>query len=470
MNDFRDSRIEQLRVPPASIQAEQAVIGGVMLAPNAYHLVSDLLSEDDFYRRDHRLIWRAICDCADAKPPKPYDAVTLGEWFESQGMAEMVAGGAYLVELASNTPSAANVVAYAEIVRDKAMLRQLIEFGTDAVNSGFDPQRRDSAEIISELSARFAELQPKSRGGFVSVRDAARGWIDRIQRRYNEKERVTGIPTPWTEFNHATRGLQPATLYLFAGRPSMGKSVVANSIAACAALRGKRVALFSLEASQMSVLDRCISNIGDIPYDWFHAPATYDDETFMPRASAALSDLLKSGLIIDDTAAITCRQFEAKARREHLKAPLDLIVVDHIHDFKINPTRARFEIGDIAQAGKTLAKEFKIPVAMFAQLNRGVEGRTDGAKRPRMSDLRESGELEQKADVITLLHREDYYNAETPLKGVLEFILAKGRDMETGTKYMHHRFDRMRIEDWDGPIPNAKIGGAQPQGRGLGEF
>lgn len=458
--------MDELRIPPQSVNAEQSVLGALMLWPDSWPQVSDVLEESDFYRKDHQLIFRAIKELADKS--KPFDSLVLAEWFESAGLTDMVDGGAYLIDLASNTPSAANIRAYADIVQEKASLRKLIDLGHEAQAAAYQPEGRSASEILAEVSTKVGELQPKQRGGFVTVREAGKAWLEMMQRRADQRERVTGIPTPYKGFNDATQGLQPATLYLFAARPSMGKSVAANSIAACAALRGKRVQLFSLEASSASVLGRCVSNIGDVPYGWVQSPGTYDDEDglCMTRANSAMGRLLNSGLLIDDTAGITCRQFEAKARRQYHKTGVDLIVVDHIHDFTINPDRARFEYGAIVQTGKTLAKEWGIPVVMFAQLNRGLETRTD--KRPKLSDLRESGELEQKADVITFLHREDYYDANTHLRHVLEMNIAKGRDIEIGMHYCRHRFDRMRIEDWEGPLPTASKPN-QPS-RGLEDF
>lgn len=459
--------MDDVRVPPHSVSAEQSVLGGLMLAPEAWSQVSDILDESDFYRHDHRLIFRAIRELAEKS--KPFDVIVVGEWFESAEMTDMIDGGSYLIDLASNTPGVSNIRAYADIVQEKASLRKLIDLGAEAQSAAYQPEGRSASAILSEVSTKVGELQPKQRGGFSTVREIGRSWLEHLQRRYDQRDLVTGIPTPYADFNTATRGLQPATLYLFAARPSMGKSVVANGISACAALRGKKVALFSLEASKESVLDRCISNIGDIPYKFIQSPGAFDDEdgVFMPRINSALEKLLASGLIIDDTAGISLRQFEAKARRQYHKTGLDLIVVDHIHDFAVDPKLARFEYGAIAQTGKTLAKEWKIPVVMFAQLNRTLEARTD--KRPRLSDLRESGELEQKADVITFMHREDYYDENTHDRGVLEFIIAKGRDMETGTKKFRHRFDKMRVEDWEGPLPEAPSR-SRGNSKGLGDF
>jgi replicative DNA helicase len=456
MSDYRhDSGIEHLRVPPQAIQAEQAVLGGMMLSADAYTRVADVLDPDDFYRRDHQLIYRAIRELADKS--KPFDAVTLGEWFESQGMSELVGNGAYLVELASTTPSAANIAAYAEIVRDKATLRRLIDTGTEAVNAGFSPDGRTSEEILADLSRKVGELQPKQRGGLTHIRPVMKRWLDTMEKRFQQKQRITGLPTPYTEITNATAGLQPATLYFVGARPSMGKSVFANGIAGCAALRGVTTALFSLEASVEGVMDRLAANLGNVPYNWIKTPGAiegidpHDEDLYWSRIETTTRDLKSSPLYIDDTAGLNVRQFEARARRLNHQEKLGLIVVDHIHDFTINPDRARFEYGAIVQCGKKLAKEWNIPVVMFGQLNRNLAQRTD--KRPNMADLRESGEIEQKADVIILLHREDYYDPDTSMKGVLEAIFAKGRDLQVGTKYLRHQFSKMRIEDWIGEVP-----------------
>lgn len=452
---YLDRPIEQLRIPPQSVQAEQAVLGGIMLAPDAYTRVADVLEPGDFYRRDHQLIYRAIQELADKS--KPYDAVTLGEWFESQGLSEQVAGGAYLVELANTTPSAANIVAYAEIVRDKAVLRRVIDTGTEAVNAGFQPEGRNSDEILADLSRKVGELQPKQRCGLIHVRPVMNRWHGTMQKRYEQKQRITGLPTPYTEITEATAGLQPSTLYFVGARPSMGKSVFANGIAGCAALRGTPTALFSLEASAEGVIDRLAASLGNVPYNWIKTPGAIegiearDEDLYWDRIGNVVRSLKTAPLFIDDTAGLNVRQFEARARRLNHQEKLGLIVVDHVHDFTINPDRARFEYGAIVQCGKKLAKEWDIPVVMFGQLNRNLAQRTD--KRPNMSDLRESGEIEQKADVVILLHREDYYDPDTPMKGVLEAIFAKGRDLEVGTKYLRHDFSKMRIEDWIGEVP-----------------
>lgn len=449
---MHEAGIEHLRVPPQSIDSEQAVIGGVMLAgEKAYHRVAGLLEERDFYRRDHQLIWRALGQLIEKK--RPIDAVTVGEWFESHGLADTVAGGAYLVELSSTTPSAANIVAYAEIVADKALRRRVIEFGTEVVNAGFEPTG-DTTDLVANAQQSVIDLMPKQTGGLKRSSDGLTDWFNDLVRRSETTDRVTGLPTPWKEVNKRTHGLQKGELTIIAARPSMGKSIMALNMALFTALRGQRVAMFSLEMNMRQVNRRCIASLYDIPHDWLLAPHNDDDRDYWPLVGNAVADIRKANLYVDDTADLTAAQFLARARAQHLREPIDLLVVDHIHDFKINAKEARFEYGRVAQAAKTLAKEFDCPVIAVAQLNRDAGKRTD--KRPVMSDLRESGELEQKGDLILFLHREDYYDKNTHLKGVVELIVAKGRDIETGENItLQNAYQFMALRDWEGDFPRA---------------
>jgi len=458
-----------IRVPPHSVPAEQAVLGGLMLAPEAWPLVADSLAEGDFYRRDHALIFRAIREAADAG--KPFDTVTMCEWFEARGLLGQVGDGAYLIELASTTPSAANITAHANIVSGMATRRRLIQFGMSLADAGFERDGRKVAEIITEAGQQFGELQPAQKGGLMLAADSLRGWFTEFKQRANRGERITGLPTQWQALNDATHGLQPATLYLVAARPSMGKSVFGLNLSAFNALRGKTVGLFSLEMSQHDCHARNVASLGNVPHDWLQAPdlKAGDSDSYTARMERAIGDLKGAQLYIDDTAGISVRQFEARARRLHYRHKLDLLVVDHIHDFKIDAKQARFEYGAIVQAGKTLAKEWGIPVVMLAQLNRNVSGRTE--RRPTLTDLRESGELEQKADVIVFLHREDYYDtpeSNTHLQGVLEMHIAKGRNVRSGARLnFRHRFDVMRIDDWEGPLPTPPQAESAPKSRGF---
>lgn len=468
----RESPVPHVRIPPQSIEAEQAVLGGLMLSAEAWPLVSDTLTEADFYRRDNALVWRGIEALATAG--KPFDVVTLGEWFESQGLAGEVENGAYLVELSRAVHSAANIRAHAEIVTDMAARRGLIAAGTDMVNDGFQPEGRELSELLASASQRLAELQPAQRGGLRKASESLQSWFDRFTRLYERGDRLTGMPTPWSAINTATRGLQPSTLYLIAARPSMGKSVWGLNLATFAALRGHTVGVFSLEMSVDECLSRNVAALSGVPHDWVTAPSPEGDDDYSTRLYPAVRKIKAAPLYIDDTPALTVRQFEARARRMHQRQPLELLVIDHIHDFRIDPKLARFEYGAIAQAGKNLAKEWGIPVVMLAQLNRNVTGRTD--KRPTLADLRESGELEQKGDVIGFLHRENYYDSpeqKTHLQGMVEFHFAKGRNIRAGERVsLRNRFDVMRLDDWEGPLPREPepqqrrrgFGGARPGG------
>lgn len=444
-------RVEQLRVPPQSIEAEQAVLGGLMLAPKALWRVADLLTAEDFYRRDHQLIFRAISELADKK--QPFDAVTLGDWFEAQGLSEQVGHGGYLIELANTTPSAANIVAYAEIVHDKALLRQLIDVGTGIVNDGFQPEGRDTADILADAQSAIVQMQPKQRGGLQAAGDSLTDWFEDLQRRYEAGDRLTGMPTPWAEVNKHTHGLQPGELCLLAARPSMGKSIAGMNLALFAALRNKRTAVFSLEMTRRQVHRRNIASLSNVPHDWLLAPHDGED-TYWDRVALAIEQIKPAKLYVDETSDLTIGQVMARARLLHMQEPIELLVVDHIHDFKIKADQARFEYGRIAQGLKTLAKEFNCPVVALAQLNRNLNSRAD--KRPNMADLRESGELEQKGDLILFLHREDYYDKDTYLRGVVEMIVAKGRDIEAGkTITLRNDYAHMALRDWEGSVPIA---------------
>ena len=446
-----------LRVPPQSVDAEQSVLGALMISATSWALVSDMLTEDDFYRREHQLAWKAIKELADRR--QPFDCVTLGDWFESNGFSDLVANGAYLGQLANETPSAANIRAYAEIVRDKAVLRRLIEVGTNIVSDGFEPDGRGSDEILNSATQLLGGLHRAQTGGLEHTAESISEWYADFCEQYENGSDMTGMPTPWAEFNKQTHGLQPSTLYLVAARPSMGKSVFGLNLSMFAALRGVTTGLFSLEMSRRDCLNRNMASLARIPHDWVIAPTRAGDDEYTMRLTPALRDLRNAPLYIDDTASINVRQFEARARRMHMRTPIQLLVVDHIHDFEIDPKQARFEYGRIVQVAKNLAKEWKIPVVLLAQLNRNVAGRSD--KRPTLTDLRESGELEQKADVIAFLHREDYYDtpdSQTHLKGVVELHLAKGRNIRAGERInLKNRFDEMRLEDWEGPLPYAPV-------------
>ena len=433
--DPHDARIEQLRVPPHSIEAEQAVLGGLMLAPEAYDRINDKLTANDFYRRDHQLIYRAIAELAEKN--RPFDAVTLGEWFESQGHMDLVAGGAYLVELASTTPSAANIAAYAEIVRDKAVMRQLIEVGTEIVNDAFQPEGKESDEMLAIAEQKvfaIAEQGARGRTDFVAMNDALKDAFEVLRVRSESGGTVTGLPTRYTEFDMMTAGLQPPDLVILAARPAMGKTTFALNIAEYAAIKSKKaVAVFSMEMSAGQLAMRLISSVGRINATRLRTGQLEDEDwSRVTSAIRILKDQAK--VFIDDTPGLSPDVLRSKARRLKREHDLGLIVIDYLQLMSVpgnNENRAT-EISEISRSLKGLAKELNVPVIALSQLNRSLETRTD--KRPVMADLRESGAIEQDADMIVFIYRDDYYNKETsPDKGLAEIIIGKQRSGPTGS-------------------------------------
>ena len=448
--DPHDARIEQLRVPPHSIEAEQAVLGGLMLAPEAYDRINDKLTANDFYRRDHQLIYRAIAELAEKN--RPFDAVTLGEWFESQGHMDLVAGGAYLVELASTTPSAANIAAYAEIVRDKAVMRQLIEVGTEIVNDAFQPEGKESDEMLAIAEQKvfaIAEQGARGRTDFVAMNDALKDAFEVLRVRSESGGTVTGLPTGYTEFDMMTAGLQPTDLVILAARPAMGKTTFALNIAEYAAIKSKKaVAVFSMEMSAGQLAMRLISSVGRINATRLRTGQLEDEDwSRVTSAIRILKDQAK--VFIDDTPGLSPDVLRSKARRLKREHDLGLIVIDYLQLMSVpgnNENRAT-EISEISRSLKGLAKELNVPVIALSQLNRSLETRTD--KRPVMADLRESGAIEQDADLIVFIYRDDYYNREnSPDKGLAEVIIGKQRSGPTGSVKLkffgeYTRFDNL---------------------------
>ena len=429
-----EPRIDQLRVPPQSVEAEQAVLGGLMLAPDAFDRIADLLTDKDFYRRDHQLIYRAIRELAEKD--RPFDAVTLGEWFESNGLSEQVAGGAYLVELASTTPSAANIKAYAEIVRDKAVLRQLIEIGTEIVNDGFQPEGRESAEILAKAEQQvfaIAEAGSRGRQDFTPINKAMAEAFDVLQTRHANGGGITGLPTGYTEFDMMTAGLQPTDPIILAARPAMGKTTFALNIAEYAAIKTKKaVAVFSMEMSASQLALRLISSNGRINATRLRTGQLEDED--WSRVTSAIRMIKETKIFIDDTPGLSPDVLRAKSRRLKREHDLGLIVIDYLQLMAVpgNSENRATEISEISRSLKGLAKELNVPVIALSQLNRSLETRTD--KRPVMADLRESGAIEQDADIILFIYRDEYYNKEnSPDKGLAEVIIGKHRSGPTGS-------------------------------------
>jgi len=427
------ARIDALRVPPHSIDAEQAVLGGLMLDERAWERIADKLTEDDFYRKDHRLIYRAIGDLSNKN--MPCDAVTLGEWFDSNGIAELVGGSNYVVQLANSTPTAANIGAYADIVREKSVLRQLIDAGTEIAGDGFQPEGRSSQEILETAEQkvfRIAESGARGRKGFVAMRAAVKEAFQILHQRYESKGSVTGLATGFNDLDEMTAGLQPSDLVIVAARPSMGKTALAVNFAEHAALKSRKaVAIFSMEMSSSQLAFRLISSLGRINQQHLRTGDIQEEE--WPRVTSAITLLSDAKIFIDDTPALSPAELRARARRLKREHDLGLIVIDYLQLMQVpgNKENRATEISEISRGLKALAKELNVPVIALSQLNRSLEQRTD--KRPMMSDLRESGAIEQDADVILFIYRDEYYNPDSPDKGQAEVIIGKQRNGPTGS-------------------------------------
>jgi len=446
--------VATLRVPPHDVTAEQAVLGALMLSPASLAKISDWLTEADFYRTDHRAIYRAITTLIGRN--SPVDAVTMGEWFEANGLAEVIGGPSYLYELTEATASAANLVAYAEIVIDKARLRAAIDAGNSLADAAWK-RGADAQQIIATAAYSLSQMQTnKLRGGLEPAKVGMIRMQSELMERYQRGPALLGQPWPWTALNKLTKGLRDGVVYIVAARPSMGKSIFGLQTALNNALNGGNTAFFSVEMGADECMARAVACVGEIPHEWVESPSDddMDAEHYWSQLSSATKRIIDAPLLIDETPSISIAQLMARARRAHMQKPLRLIVVDHMHDMAIDPKQARFDYGQIVQGGKTLAKEFRCPVVILAQLNRGNTTRTD--KRPTLIDLRESGEIEQKADVILFLHREDYYDKNTHMKGTVEVIPAKGRNIKVGESILLlNSFGQMRMDDWTDAWPEA---------------
>jgi replicative DNA helicase len=420
--------------PPHSIEAEQAVLGGLLLDVSAWDQVADAINENDFYRPDHRLIFEAIGALAGAG--KPCDVVTVSEQLERTGKLEAVGGLAYLSSVARDTPTAANVRAYADIVRERSLLRQLIHAGTEITAAVFNNDGETARELVDRAEQKvfeIAELGFRGRQGAVAVRNILPQVIDQIDDWHANPGKLRGLPTGFTDFDKITGGLRPGDLVIVAGRPSMGKSTLAVNMAEYAAVHNAKrasVAIFSLEMPSEQLVTRMLASIGGVSLASLRSGNISDDDWV--RITSATSQLSESKVFIDETPALTPTELRARARRIKREHGLDLVVVDYLQLMTVPGTKENraTEIGEISRGLKVLAKELGIPVIALSQLNRAVEQRE--SKKPIMSDLRESGSIEQDADMILLIYREEVYDRNTIQKGVAEIELVKHRNGEIG--------------------------------------
>ena len=433
---FHDPQIAQLRIPPHSIEAESSVLGGLLLDNGAWDRVGDLLTEGDFYRYEHKLVYTAIYTLVNAS--RPADVITVYEQLQTLGKAEEIGGLGYLNALAQYVPSASNIRRYAEIVRERAILRKLVTASDEIATNAFNTQGRAVAQVLDEAEQKIfniGEEGSRMKQGFQSMDQLAVILMDRVDEMSRNQNDITGVPTGFVDFDRMTSGLQPGDLVVLAARPSMGKTALAINIAEHVALHeGLPVAVFSMEmgASQLAV--RIVGSIGRIDQGHLRTGKLNDDE--WPRLTEAIEKLRKVSLHIDETPGLTPSELRANARRLSRQCgKLGLIVVDYLQlmsgSNNSNGDNRATEIGEISRGLKMLAKELQCPVIALSQLNRSVEQRTD--KRPMMSDLRESGAIEQDADVIMFIYRDDYYNKESKEPGVAEIIIGKQRNGPTGT-------------------------------------
>jgi len=468
--DYLDN-VAHLRVPPHSVPAEQSVLGALLLVGESLAQIRDQLAPEDFYRREHQLIYQGICGVADLK--REVDVVTVGDWITANveiGAQELVAT---VYDLAGSTPSAANVRAYGEIVRNKALLRQLIETTTDIADSAYGASDDEAEEVVSASATKLASLTVKSSGsgGLVMVRSGVQKAWDEMEARFHG-EGTQGLVPKWSSVRRKIPYLEPTDLMVLGARPSMGKTAHALNWAEDAAAGGRNVAAFSLEMSASQWSLRLMAAHAGVDLNRMREKGALNNDEWA-RLSQARNYIQSLPLAIDDCGALSVDALAARASRMHAKVPggLGLIVVDYLQLLtgKAKSENRNDEVTYISRRLKGLAKELNCPVMALSQLNRGVENKTD--KRPGMADLRESGAIEQDADVIAFLYRDDYYSKEAcGAPGISELIVAKNRQGETGTCYLQHRLQCSAFDDYTGPRPNYSLKGTSTVGGSDDDF
>ena len=439
---------ETLRVPPQSVEAEQSVLGGLMLDTQAWDRIADKVSEDDFYRKEHRLVFRAIAALAEAGSPA--DVVTVSEWLEKHHELQNAGGLSYLAALANNTPSAANIGAYADIVHERALLRNLIHVANRIGHSAYHPEGRGAADILDLAEKSIFDIRDQGthrRGGFVPLKPLLTKAVDRIDELFRSESAITGVSTGFKDLDDMTSGLQPGDLIIVAGRPSMGKTSLAMNVAENAALASKTpVAIFSMEMPGEQLAMRMMASLGRINAHKVRTGKLDDDD--WPRLTHAIGLLAEAPMFIDDTPALNPLELRTRARRLKREHGLGMIVVDYLQLMQAPETgeNRATEISAVTRALKSLAKELHVPVIALSQLNRSLEQRPN--KRPVMSDLRESGAIEQDADVIFFIYRDQVYNEDSPDKGTAEIIIGKQRNGPTGKVKLTFLGEYTRFENF----------------------
>ena len=450
-----DAIEHRLKIPPNSIEAEQSLLGGLMLDNESWDKVADLVIADDLYRKDHRLIFQAIA--ALVEDSQPCDVVTVSEYLDNRNELESAGGLEYIATLANETPGAANARAYARILRERSTLRALIHAGNEISGSAFSTDGKTATQLVDEAESlvfEIAEKGARGKSGFRPLKQILPEAVDRIDLLHQSGGDITGIPTGYNEFDKLTAGLQPGELIIIAGRPSMGKTTLAVNIAENAAIGAKvPTAIFSMEMPSQQLAFRMISSLGRVDQTHLRT-GKFPDEDWS-RINTAVQLMSDAPIFIDDSPALSPTEIRARARRLKREHGLGLIVLDYLQLMQVHGSTENraTEISEISRSLKALAKELELPVIALSQLNRSVEQRTD--KRPVMSDLRESGAIEQDADLIVFIYREEVYNAETPRKGVADISIAKQRNGPIGDFPLTFVGRFTKFENW---VPESYMG------------
>jgi replicative DNA helicase len=448
-----DSKVEKLKIPPHSMEAEQSVLGSMLIAPDSWDKVAEIIVEEDFYNRSHQTIFRAIIRLLALN--KPVDLITVSEELENHNELEEAGGFAYLGELAKNTPSSANVVAYSEIIRERAVTRQLIGVAHEIAEIGYNPEGRDSTDILDLAESKVFEIAEKRTGeneGPQNVELVLGKTIDRLEALIKTNKEVTGVSSGYTDLDKKTSGLQPSDLIIVAARPSMGKTTFAMNLCENAMLmEEKPVLVFSLEMPAEQIMMRMLASLSRVDQTKIRT-AQLDDEDWarISNTMAMLKD--KDNLFVDDSSGLTPMEVRTRARKlARDRGGISMIMVDYLQLMRVPSLsdNRTLEIAEISRSLKALAKELKVPVVALSQLNRGLEQRAD--KRPINSDLRESGSIEQDADLIMFIYRDEVYNENTELKGVSEIILGKQRNGPIGTVRLTFQGQFSRFDNYAGP-------------------
>ena len=457
MQSTQQNTLDVLKVLPHSNEAEQAVLGGLMLDNEAWDKIVGTVVEADFYRPEHRTIFNAIA--ALAEEGKPFDVLTLSEELKSRNQLQEIGDTVYLYEMEKNTPSAANISAYAEVVRERSVLRQLLSVANNIADTAFNPQGRSVSELLDNAERHVFAIaeQGMQDNGPESIQTLLSKAVDRIDTLFQSKNAITGLSTGFTKFDEMTSGLQEGELIIVAGRPSMGKTMLGVNMVEYAAINANLpVLVFSLEMPGEAIAMRMISSLARINQQNLRTGRLTDDDWHRIRNPIGM--LAEAKLFIDDTAAISPSEMRARARRiarEH--GQLGLIMVDYLQLMTIpgsNENRTN-EVSEISRSLKALAKEMNCPVIALSQLSRALEQRSD--RRPTMSDLRESGAIEQDADLIAFIYRDEVYNPDSPQKGTAEVIIGKQRNGPIGMVRLTFRGEFTRFEDY---VPDSYAGEA----------